>query len=239
MSLTPPNEQNSLLIAGYIRAKEIQFALQHSIPTGIQQIILKYFLFNEFKFENACDCFAISDDKLTMKLKDRRYGTIQFGPFLKSSDKFIYKVKFELIEIYKNHFGFGFITPEFDKWDHGRSFNRCEKACVNVYCGTFYEASPEFQAINEQYINKKSITGGQMRDEINVEDRDHVEIVMNMFENKGIISFYCKDKLNDNIEDSPSFSAEINLLDEVAIILDGGYYEQSVTVIDQRFEYGQ
>ena len=77
-----------------------------------------------------------------------------------------------------------------------------------------------------------------MRDDVNVDDGDHVEVVMNMFDKKGIISFYCKDRNDDN-EDTPSFSAEINLLDEVAIILDGGYYEQTVKVIDQRFEYGQ
>ena len=223
-----------LLISGYHREADVV----HTIPDDVNQIILQYFLFDDFKFENACDCFIVSDNKLEMTLKKERFGTIQFGPFLTESDKIIYRVKFVMERIYPFDFAFGFIAPEFNQWDRGRGYNRGHENLVIVYGSTFHLASPEFQAINSQYKSGGSyLAGPNIIDENKlVLDGDHVEIVMNMFEKRGIIAFYHKEE-SGHIEDLPFFSAEINLLNVVAIILDGGGYEQTVRVIDQSFQY--
>ena len=95
-SFSNSNQRTVSLVYGYIRRKEEVLKLMHDIPDGIQQIILKYILFNEFRFDHdhQAICFDISENKLSVTIQKDKYGTIQFGQFLKSSDKLIYRVKF-------------------------------------------------------------------------------------------------------------------------------------------------
>ena len=238
ISFSKNNKRNHLLVFGYIRNNAATLKLMYNIPDGIKQIILKYILFNDFKFDRPAECFDISDDELAVTLKDTKYGTIQFGQFLNSSDKLIYRVKFLMEKVSQGNIGFGFITPEFDKWDHAGYFNNCEANCVTLYSNSFYEGSPDFIEINEQYPNQAFVAYGEdIYNYMQCESGDHVVIEMNMTKLNANIIFYTRVTKDDQVAFEKNQSFTINLLNEVAIIVDAGVDVQTVRVIEQSFEY--
>lgn len=234
------NQQISVLISGYIKDNETSLKLD--IPAEIAQIICQYFKLNEFTFDRPSPCFIIGDDKLSITtttaiFKDTKefeaYGTIQFGQFLKSTDKLIYTVTFLMKEIMSGSIGIGFLRPSFNQWIH-QHFNKCEKYSTYIYCNSYYRASPVFDELNKQYENANSLTNwnsGSFCD-----SGGKVMVEMNMITMKAKMTFVQNEekKCRDN---KKTHVYEINLPDDVAIMIDVGSQGQFVQVLEQQFVY--
>ena len=213
-----------LLTHGYLRKMEGKFQSFHAIPTALKHMILKYFLFNEFEFNRSSSHWAISDDNLQASLEQDKYGTIQFGQFLKATDKVIYSVTFKITGAgVHGHFGIGFITSKFKQWNpsgFNDEYGASWKACVTMYGNGYYRASNPFSELNSQFTNKTALR---------ISPNDELNVEINTMTMKGKVSCLRNKEILKSVE--------INLPPEVAIIFTAGYFVSTIKAMKQTLSY--
>ena len=200
-----------LLTHGYLREIECKFQSLHSIPAALKHMILKYFLFNEFTFDDSNPHWIMNDDKLSARLK-AEHGTIKFGQFFKSTDNVIYTATLKMEEgRYGGSFGVGFITSKFNEWNPSRWNDNEEawKECVTMYNNGYYRASNPFTELNPGYGSYS----GPNWNYWNVE-KDQIIIEINTLTMIGKVS-----KSRDKRVIQGVF--QLNLPEDVGIILNG------------------
>ena len=215
--------EREMLVFGYMKTKEKTMDLSYKIPKGIYDLILLFYP-RMFRFENINIAgIKVSKNGLVITKKDGIIVNLKFGEFLYASDAVIYEVVFDLKDVDKNTLSFGFMTPEFElpsdaiiHWNYGQNHS------LTVNGNGYVCISNEFKTKE----GHKSYIDGCHPDapfwtKLN---KLHVEIDMI----KRIGRMWTETKKN---------IFEVGLPESVAILLDWGDSEQTVSVISQVFKY--
>ena len=201
-------------------------SLYDKMEDELFHIISQFTLTPKFKFPAKHPVFKIRADGLKVRCPPARistnkykHGTIQFGKFLNSSHKFIYRVTFKL-KAYNDdnrgcYLGLGFLKPKFNEYDNGINWNQGGNHSVIAYeCKPYKNDEFKKVSINKKYWYKI---------------HDQIIYEMNMIKLKAKVW----SKLNHN-DTKPMIIMDLDY-DDIAIAFSIGCFDQTVTVIDQQF----
>ena len=216
--------EREMLVFGYMKEIQQTMVLSYKIPKGIRDLVLLFFP-RMFRFENIdIKGVKVSKNGLIITKQKDMIVNIQFGEFLHASDAVIYDVTFTLEHTYRDALSFGFMTPEFKlPSDIVQDWNFGQNHSLTVNGNGYICTSEEFKTKIEynRYID------GCHPDDPFWTATDKLYIKIDMIKQIG--------KMWSDHE--PLNILEIGLPESVAILLDWGGSEQTLSVEYQEFRY--
>lgn len=215
--------EREMLVFGYMKKMEKTMDLFYEIPEGIYDLILLFYP-RMFRFENINIAGVdISKNGLVVTKKEGIIVNLKFGEFLYASDAVIYEVVFDLKNVNKNTLSFGFMTPEFElpsdvmmRWNYGQNHS------LTVNGNGYVCTSNEFKTT----ARHKSYIGDCHPDSPFWTDMDKLHVEIDMIK-----------RIGSMWNGTNMYIFEVGLPESVAILMDWGGSEQTVSVISQQFRY--
>lgn len=231
------SKKKELLIFGYIRLyentqlKRTKYNSRNTssiIPKPISNLVLQYFSSFEWKYKLGNDeDFVITDDGLSVTLKQDKYGTIMFGEYLNVNDRVICTLHIKLAHDSRlTSSGFGFITNKFADY-HSKDYNPGFNHSTTVNLSGYFKKCNDFSCsyAHRQWISHLKKWAAPM---------DIMAIQINTIEKIGRIWNYSQEE--SYLKSEKVFEVEFDV-EEVGFVVYGGNLKFTMTVVDQIYEY--
>eukprot|EP01084_Bolivina_argentea_P209465 356793_1 len=216
----------NLTVFGYVRINE-----KKHIPTHLMDLILSYCdTFMKFMENDNC---VFNTTKWKATLQKDRFGTIQFGYFFSHKDEIICTISFKMESCAPQHCGIGFITSNFNSWNHGNYFDlNNNNHSMYLYGNGFYKTSKAFDKDLKATNSFIKYQWFDNNDEISIKI-DTISKDVIIWNTEIDIEQLHVDEMNYIFFTKLPTSQDVN----VAIMFDMGCVPQTVSVIDQQFQF--
>lgn len=219
-----------LTVFGYIRDIRQQNNV-NNIPKALIEIIFAFSnTFFKFK-ENDSNLFKVMDNGWSASFKSG-FGCIQIGDFISINDKIIVTIKMKM-ECDAAFTGIGFITQDFNDYNHGDDFDlKHDNNLMYLYGNGFYKTSKIF---DKDLKDTQTFIKYQWFD-----FEDEISIKINTMTKQAIIWNNIVDinnLHNDEINYVFFCKLPINTDNKVGLIIDMGSQAQTVSIIDEIIDF--
>ena len=238
-----------LIVFGYIRESLDQLIIPEPLIILISKFFERYWRFH--KVEIIKDLYSISEDGLSVHAKEDAYISIPFGHFFSIHDKMVYKFLIKL-GLYQNrgmystigNSGIGFITEEFDEFDHtinseyANGWNKGDNHSMLLLSNGWFVTSKDLdenaRAYTTQYHQRWSSRGHEIMVKI---DTKTMKVLIWNYTQTGIDDMKLDEYDKDN---NYQYLFQLPMNKKISIVvMMGAEIEQSMSVLDQQFEYNE